>query len=292
MPKSSETLFIVKLEKGLAERKRLPLSHVISVLDELRQLITEIGKDLQRRRGVARPTGDFGLELIAGEHGIAFKASSVQASIAVTERAGTGFKVIQSVIETIGLLDTEEFPEATADQQIDRRIIRRLSRIARIQRHDRTQMRLSIARPNQQKPITAIFGPNAVAAVRSLQAPTFRVEGTVLYGKLIELIDKIKVDDEEEKGFWGELVADDGETWRVLFDANDEEKATPLFRKQVKAIGTAVYYRIARPKLICEKIERDTERNYDAAFDELYGCNKQIYKTDLQTLLKRMHGEE
>ncbi len=107
-----------------------------------------------------------------------------------------------------------------------------------------------------------------------------------------ELIDKIKVDDEEEKGFWGELVADDGETWRVLFDANDEEKATPLFRKQVKAIGTAVYYRIARPKLICEKIERDTERNYDAAFDELYGCNKQIYKTDLQTLLKRMHGEE
>jgi len=39
MPKSSETIFTVKLEKGLAERKRLPLAHVISVLDELRQLI-------------------------------------------------------------------------------------------------------------------------------------------------------------------------------------------------------------------------------------------------------------
>jgi hypothetical protein len=186
--------------------------------------------------------------LIAGEHGIAFKAGSVQANIAVTERPGTGFKVIQSVIDTIGLLDREDFPEATADRQIDRRIIRRLGRIARIQRHDRTQMRLSVTRPNQLKPVTANFGPNAVAAVRSLQAPTFRVEGSILYGKLTELVDRTTIEDEEERGFWGELVADDGETWRILFRANDEEKATPLFRKQVKVIGTAVYYRIARPK--------------------------------------------
>lgn len=292
MPKSSETLFTVKLEKGLADRKRLPLSHVLSVLDELRQLITEIGKDLQRRRGAAKPTGDFGLELIAGEKGVAFKGGSVQANIAVTERSGTGFKVIQSVLETIEMLDREDFPEAVVDQQIDRRIIRRLSRIADIQKRDRTQMQLSVARPNQTNPITATFGSNGIAAVRSLQAPTFRVEGTVLYGKLFELIDKTYADEDEEKGFWGELAADDGETWRIRFQAKDEDKATSLFRKQVKLSGTAFYYRIARPKLICEVLEHDPQRDYETAFDQLYGCNKQLYKSDLATLLRQLHGEE
>jgi len=293
MSKSDETLFTVKLEKGLADRKRLPLAHVLGVLDELRQLITEIGKDLQRRRGTTSPTGDFGLELIAGEKGIAFKAGSVQASIALTERPGTGFKAIQSVLQTINLLDSEDFPEAAADQQIDRRVIRRLSRIADIQRRDHTQMRLSIARPNLAKPITATFGSNGASAVRSLQAPTFRVEGTVLYGKLFELVDRISADEEkEEQGFWGQLTADDGETWRVRFRAGEEERATTSFRKQVKLTGTAVYYRIAHPKLICEIIERDAERNYEAAFDELFGCDKHIYKADLQTRLKQLHGED
>jgi hypothetical protein len=292
MPKSSETLFTVKLEKGLADRKRLPLSHVLSVLDELRQLITEIGKDVQRHRGAARPTGDFGLELVAGDHGIAFKGGSVQANIAVTDRPGTGYKVIQSVIETVALLEKEDFPEASVDQQIDRRIIRRLSRIADIQKRDRTQMSLGVARPNQVKPVTATFGSNAIAAVRSLAAPTFRVEATILYGKLRELVDRTAAEEEEQKGFWGELIADDGETWRIHFRAGEEEKATPLFRKQVKLIGTAVYYRVAHPKLICHSIDRDIERDYEAAFDELFGCNKEIYKADLQTLLKQLHGDE
>jgi hypothetical protein len=41
---------------------------------------------------VVRATGDFGLELVAGEKGIAFRPGSVQANIAVTERPGTGLK--------------------------------------------------------------------------------------------------------------------------------------------------------------------------------------------------------
>jgi hypothetical protein len=291
MAKSEETLLTVKLEKGLAARKRLPLAHVLSVLDELRQLIIEIGKDVQSRSSTGRPMGDFGLELIAGEKGIAFKGGSVQANIAVTERPGAGFKVIQSVLETIGRLDMEDFPEASASQQMDRRVIRRLSRIADIQKRDHTEMLLSIARP-KAKTVTATFGSNAIAAVRSLQAPTFRVEGTVLYGKLFELVDTTHADEEDDKGFWGELSADDGESWRIRFNANAEEKATALFRKQVKLTGTAVYYRIARPKLTCEAIEPDQHRDYEGAFDEFYGCNKQLYKADLQTLLKQLHGEE
>lgn len=293
MAKSDETLFTVRLEKGLAERKRLPLAHVLRVLDELRQLIAEIGKEAQQKSGAPHPTGDFGLELIAGNKGIAFNAGSVEANIALTERPGTGYKVIQSFFQTIELLDREDFPEASVDQQIDRRVIRRLSRIADIQRQDRTEMSLSIFRPKQIKPITARFGRNAIAAVRSLQAPTFRVSGTVLYGKLFELIDRTRSEeDDEEKGFWGELTTDDGEEWRIRFNAGAEEKAKELFRKQVSVTGTAYYYRVKSPKLVCEIIERDPERNYEAAFDELYGCNKDVYKADLQTLLKQMHGEE
>ena len=292
MAKNGNTLFTVKLAKGLAERKRLPLEHVISVLDELRQLITEIGKQVQRRKGVVRATGDFGLELVAGEKGIAFRPGSVQANIAVTERPGTGFKVIQSVIKTVELLDSEDFPEASADQQIDRRMIHHLSRIARIQKSDKTEMRLSIVRPGQEKAIVATFGSNAIQAVQSLQAATFRVEDTVLYGKLFQLIDKT-ADEDEEKGFWGELKTDAGETWRIHFRrAEDLEAVIPLFRKQVKATGSAVYYRLHHPKLICKTIELDKDRDLEAAFDELYGCDKNLYKTDLHSILKELHGED
>jgi hypothetical protein len=292
MAKTGDTLFTVKLEKGLADRKRLPLHHVISVLDELRQLITEIGKQLQRRKGLANATGDFGLELVAGERGLAFHPGSVQANIAVTERPGTGFKAIQSVIETVGLLDREDFPEASADQQIDQHIIRRLSRIARIQRSDRTQMHLSISRPGQRKPLSATFGSNAIAVVRSLQAPTFNVEDTVLYGKIYQLMDKTSSDDDDEKGFWGELRTDTGETWRIQFRPEDAETATPLFRKQVKVTGLAVYYRLVHPKIVCKAIELDRDRDLEKAFDELYGCNKEVYKADLGTILRAIHGED
>lgn len=291
MAKSYETLLTVRLEKGLAARRRLPLAHILSVLDELRQAIIEIGKDGQRRGGPTPPTSDFGLELIAGREGIAFKGGSVQANIAVTERPGTGFRVIQSVLQTIQLLDKEDFPEAALNQQMDRRVIRRLSRIAEIQKRDHTEMRLSLVRP-KAKAVTATFGSNAMAAVRSLQVPTFRVDETVLYGKLFELIDKTPADEEDDRGFWGELAADDGESWRIRFRAEDEQRATKLFRKQVRLSGTAVYYRIARPKLICGAIEGEPERDYETAFDELYGCNKQIYNADLPTLLKQLHGEE
>ncbi len=293
MARTEETIFTVKLQKGLAERRRLPLAHVISVLDELRQLISEIGKDLQRRRGTVKATGDFGLELIAGEKGIAFKPGSVQANIAVTERPATGYKAIQSIIETIELLDREDFPEASADKQIDRRVIRHLSRIGKIQKRDHTEMQLSVVRADRAKSLSARFGSNAIAAVRSLQAPTFKVDATALYGKLVQLLDRTSdEDDSDEKGFWGELIADDGEHWRVQFKPSQVEKAGTLFRKQVKVIGTALYYRIAHPKIVCDDVVPDLERDYEAAFDQLYGCNKEVYKADLQSLLKQIHGED
>jgi hypothetical protein len=293
MPKKpADPLFTVKLEKGLAERKRLPLSHVISVLDELRQLITEIGRDLQRRKGIANPTGDFGLELLAGASGLAFKAGSVEANIVISERQATGYKVVQSVIHAVEILDSEDFAELSLDEHLDARIVRRLNRIANIQRSDRTQMHLSASKPGEKKPIAAIFGANAMAAVRSLQSPTFKVSGSVLHGKLYHLLDRTAADNEEDKGFWGELRADNDESWRVQFRSGDEEQAAGLFKKRVIVEGTAFHYRIAHPKIICDRIYPDKKRNPEQAFDELFGCDKDLYRTDLPSILKTIHGEE
>lgn len=287
---SGDPLFVIKLQKGLADRQRLPLSHVLSVLDELRQLVAEIGRDIQRKRGFRHTEGDFGLELVAGEKGIAFQPGSVQASVALTERAATGVKAVQSIIETVGLLESEDFATESSDRQIDRRIVRRLARIAKIQRRDKTEMNLGIHRPGNPF-VSATFGSNAISAVRSLQAPTFRVSDTIIYGRLTELTDRTKADDDDGVGFWGELHADDGDTWRVHFKPSDLERVTPLFRKQVQVTGTATYFRIAHPKLACDDIQADKDRDLERAFDELFGCYKNVYKADLQTLIKRAHEE-
>jgi hypothetical protein len=292
MAKKSEPILTVSLMRGLADRKRLPLAHVIGVLDELRQLITEIGRDVQRKSGAPNPTGDFGLELVAGEKGVSFKPGSVQAHIAVTERTATGLKAIRSVIETVGLLNSEDFPERSSDKSIDRRIVRRLSRIAKIQKADHTELLLSIDQPGDRT-MSATFGSSGIAAVRSIQAPTFRVHGTVLYGRLYQLLDRSTArEDLEDGGFWGELRTDHGELWRVQFQASDAPKVTPLFRKEVRVTGVAVHYRLAHPKLICESIQAETQKDYEKAYDELFGCDKDAYRADLQAVLNTLHGEE
>ena len=77
MPKKTvqmdSPLFVVRLEKGLADRQRLPLAHVISVLEEVRQMILDAGRELQADIGIEQPVLDFGLELIAGPDGVVFQ---------------------------------------------------------------------------------------------------------------------------------------------------------------------------------------------------------------------------
>ena len=38
-------------------------------------------------------------------------------------------------------------------------------------------------------------------------------------------------------------------------------------------------------------ITQEPERDYEEAFDELFGCNKELYGADFDTLLKEMRGE-
>lgn len=287
----NETVLSVKLQKGLADRRRLPLVHVISVLEEVSQMIAEVGRDLQRQKGIANPTGEFGLEILAGSKGLLFSPGSLEAHLAITQDVQTGILAAQRIVRTVGLMEEDKFPPAE-DEEVNAHIVRRLNRIARIQELDKIEMHLAVKVPGYPKSMVATFGTTAVALARSLQAPTFRMEEMTLYGKLFELTDRSTSDEEEGKFFWGELRRESGETWRVEFKASDVNLVTGLFRRQVAITGTAFYYRVASPKLVAEKIEADPERDFETAFEDLQGCYKDIYKADFPTLMRRMHGEE
>ncbi|MGD0510847.1 MAG: hypothetical protein ABSA33_03315 [Candidatus Micrarchaeaceae archaeon] len=285
---NEDTIFVVKLQKGLADRQRLPLEHVIRVLEEVRQMVTDAGRDIQRSMGMDRPTGEFGLELLAGTDGVLFRKGSVQVQVAVTSNVQTGILAATRIVETIDSLGQKKYVPV---DESDRSIIRRLNRIAKIQETDKTEMQFSIKRPGEKTKNAAIFNETARATAFSLQAPVFQMEDITVSGKLCEL----KVahpEDDEESGFWGELRRDNGEIWRIQFRMGDADTVTRLFSKQVQIMGSVKYYRISTPKLIAKNITPDTERDYEAAFDELFGCDKKIYPASLDEALKDMRGDE
>lgn len=282
-------VFTIKLQKGLADRQRLPLADVIAVLEEVRQMIADMGREIQRDRGIEKPTGDFGLELLAGPRGILFKSGSVQAHVAITSNIDTGILAAQRVVTTVDSLSKKKPAIAT---DADRNVVRRLNRINKIRDRDKTELHLVLQRPGKHKPVQATFDANAAATAWSLQAPVFEMEATTIYGKLYELKDTDPEDDSGKTGFWGELRRETGETWRIQFSGESAEKVTGLFRKQVAVTGTAKYYRIAAPKLVASDITTDQERDYEKAFDELYGCDRHVYGDDFDRALKEMRGED
>jgi hypothetical protein len=153
---NEDTIVNVKLQKGLADRQRLPLGDVIGVLEEFRQMVAEVGRRLQRERGMPNPTGDFGLEIVAGDLGNLFKPGSVQAPLAITENVTTGILAVQAVVSMLNTLEEDEgIPEP--NRQYDRSMLRRVSRLARIQKRDRMELQVSIIRPGIEVPLTATF---------------------------------------------------------------------------------------------------------------------------------------
>jgi hypothetical protein len=285
-----DTLVTVKLQKGLADRKRLPLADVLGVLEEFRQMVAEAGRRIQRERGMANANGDFGLELVAGQTGILFKPGSVQAPIAITNNPTIGILAVQEVVSTLNNLEVDEgVPEP--NRQYDRLMLRRISRLAKIQKRDHMELQISLDRPGMDIPLTATFGTSGMASLFALQSPTLEVQGMSVYGKLVELADHDE-SDEDGKGFWGELRRDTGEPWRVQFKTGDSDLATSMFRKQVIVTGRAVYYNATRPKIVAESISLDTDRDYEAAFDEIFGSYKAVFNADLSTLIKRNREDE
>ena len=210
--------------------------------------------------------------------------------LAMTANITTGILAAQEVFQMLGALQLDEgVPEP--NRNFDQGLLRRISRIAKVQRRDHTELEVRLQRPGIPEPLTVTFGSAGMESLKALQVPTFQVEGVSLYGKLVQLID-YDPEDEQEKGFWGELILSDLERWRVQFKSSDSAIATPLFRKQVHIIGRAVHYRVASPKIIVDSIAPDPERDYETAFDEIFGSYKKVFNADFATLMKRVDEEE
>jgi hypothetical protein len=285
-----DPIITVRLKRGLAERNRLPLADVLSVLEELRQMFALVGRRLQKERGVASPTGDFGLEVIAENGASIFRKGSVEMPLAMTANVATGVLAAQEVLNTLSALQLDGgVPEP--NRAFDQEMLRRISRIARVQRRGRTELEVRLQRPGAAEAMTVTFGSAGMDSLKALQVPTFQVEGVSLYGKLVQLID-YDPEDEQEKGFWGELILSDFQRWRVQFKSSDSAIATPLFRKQVHVIGRAVHYRVASPKIVVDSIAPDPDRDYESAFDEIFGSYKKVFNVDTATLLKRADEED
>lgn len=285
-----DPIITVRLTKGLAERNRLPLADVLSVLEDLRQMFAIAGRRVQRARGMANPTGDFGLEVIAGGGASIFKKGSVEMPIVMTQNITTGLLAAREVLSSFGALETDAgVPEP--NRKLDQNLMRRISRIARVQRRDRTELEIRVEYPEFASPLQVTFGSSGMETLKVLQVPTFQVEGVSLFGKLVQLVD-YDPEDDQEKGFWGELILSDREIWRVQFKAQDADRVTPLFRKQVHVVGKAVHYRVKTPKIVAESIVLDPDRDYETAFDEIFGSYKNVFNADFDTLMKRNNEEE
>ena len=281
-----EPLIIVDLTNGLADRNRLPLAFVTKALREIEAMINDVGSRILSERGVEEPNPDFGLELVA-EAGIAFHKGSVRATLAITRYLDVGLLAAGEVIKTIGTLSVKKHGpvmERGTTESLSARVVRGLDRIAFINQAAKTKTKLEVKAPrsllvtaNLQSIALrrATFGEMALENLRALRVPSFEESNVRLYGKLFHLKDK-PIHEENESIFWGELYADNGQRWRVQFDAKDLDKVTPLFTQQVLVIGKAIYYQTASPKLEATLIEKDLERDIVGAYMELYGCDKDV----------------
>jgi hypothetical protein len=281
---SDAAIFTIIFRKGLADRRRLPLSHVIRTLQEVDELIREVGKQVQKERGIKEPTGDFGIELLAGRSGMVFKAGSLRAENAVTRDLDSAQIVMARVLDTADLLEKQKPPSI---DPANAPIIRRFARISGYQREDRTELGMEWRKAGQRTK-TAKFTEAGIETIESISGAGFTVESVTLYGKLRELKDKSKID-EEGKFIWGELVADNSEVWRVRFPVSKLTEVLPLFSKQVMVTGDATYFKANNPRLIADRIVADPERDYLAAFDKHQGSDAAIFgDTDVQELLKEI----
>jgi hypothetical protein len=251
-------------------------------------MVADAGRDIHRNMGLEHQTVEFGLELLAGTSGVLFRKGSVQAQIAVTSNIQAGVHAAHHIVETIKSLENRRY---TPKGEADRTIVRRLNRIAKIQETDKTELQITLRTPGAKRPTAAIFGEAAIATAISLQAPVFQMQDTAISGKLYELKADV-ADEEEQKGFWGELRRDNGETWRVQFPQEKRREVAALFSEQVQITGTAKYYRIATPKLIAKTITPDTERDYESAFDELYGSDRKAFPEGFAQALLEMRGDD
>ena len=281
--------FTITLSKGMANRHRLPWDHVLKVLREFKAMLEDVGRAIQRENGVEHPTGDFGIELLATTRGKIFRRGSVDATGAITMDVANGLLAVNAIITTANAVEKNR--SVPLDDQKAIRIVRGLTKISEVQQIDRTHFGVKLVSPNARKRAAKITEVG-VQKLQAVDAEVLHVEGTTVYGKLLELRDKSHTEEMGEY-IWGELRSDSGDVWRVQFKRRDVNEVLPLFTKQVQISGDAMYFRTRNPRLDADKFKEDVRRNYLAAFDEMEGADQETYGNEnLDDLTSEARGGE
>jgi len=287
MPKMDPNpIFSILFKKGMADRHRLPLGHVIATLRELEKMVREVGVQVQRDNGVANPDGDFGIELLAGRSGIAFKKGSLGASAAVTRDIPNGILTINAIIDTTDIIEKKR-PNHVS--QYGEPIFRGLATIAEIQGKDKTNLQLALAENNKASK-RAVFSERGAEVVAALGSTEFAVESITVYGKLRRLADYTR-DEDEGACFWGELREDSGKEWRIRFRQADLSRVQKLFTKQVVISGNAAHFKTRHPRIDALEISQEEPRDYLRAFNQFRKTYADVFgKEDAATLIKEVKG--
>jgi hypothetical protein len=283
--KTDSAIFSIVFKNGKANQNRLPLSHVIATLQELDFMVREVGRKIQRDNGVESPDGDFGIELLAGSTGIAFRKGSVKAQAAITRDVRNGIRTLSSVIGTTSQVEKKSVSSVS---EYGEPVYRRLSRISPMQEQDGTELGLQLVRKGHATE-TAKFSERGIEVLKELEASEFAVEAVTLYGKLRKLTDMSRVEGQDD--IWGELIEDNGERWRVKFHPSDYDKARKNFTKQVIVLGDARYFKTKFPRVDVKEIREEEKRDYVAAFDRFSEEYRGIFgNRDTKKILSEIRG--
>lgn len=274
----NSVIFSIVFKKGAADNHRLPLAHVISTLQYIDQIVRDVGRQIQRNAGVENPDGDFGIELLAGRSGIAFRKGSLAAQATVTRNIEYGVQAITTLIDTTEVIERNKpKKQPIFVSEYSERILRRLPKISEIQEQDNTELHLTLARNNNVLKRTKL-GVKGRETLRRMESPEGTVEGVTVYGKLRELRDLSRGEDDESGHFWGELLEDNGHKWRIRFEDSDLDKVLRLFRKQVSIVGDVTYFKTKTPRVDARDVDADSMPDYTAVFDGLSEAYADVFK--------------
>ena len=271
--KTDSVIFSIVFKKGKAQKNRLPLNHVIATLQQVDQMIREVGRQIQRDAGVENPDGDFGIELLAGKSGIAFHKGSISTSSALTRDVRHGIAAISKIIQTT---DVVEKKRPLSLDEYGEHVLRRLPKVSEIQEKDGTELHLAISEKRHLIGKTK-FGERGREALRSMESAELAVEAVTLYGKLRELQD-LSRDDEGSGYFWGELLEDNGRKWRLRFAESELKNVLRLFRRQVSIFGDATYFKTKLPRVDVRKIDEEKRPDYVGAFDRFREAYADVFQ--------------
>lgn len=280
-------VFTITLSGGLANRNRLPIDQVVRTLQEFQDMVREVGKRIQRDAGVENATGDFGLEIVAGPTGAAFQKGSVKATTVATIDVANAAKTFAAIIRR-----AQEYARKplTDDDPQSSIIARRMLTMAKLQAPARSLVAFTL-RGGAAKVQKASLNERVFLHLQKASKKLMTIEALQLYGRLRQLNDRSKTENTDGH-FWGQLVTDTGEVWRLRFTADMLSRVVPLFMRQIVVNGDATYFGPAKnPRLAVRFVDKDPERRYVEAFDALRETGDKIFgDATTEELLAELYG--